>query len=77
LIADRVADAIIVGQELRDEFVQARLENIFHSSIFELAGHAARKPLCLTLPPVKLRKIVEIAVDILVAARKGARHLPV
>src|SRR5690242_16001262 len=75
LLRDGIAEAIVLADEILDEFVQAALENLVDAGVGKFRQHRAREALGISLAAVELREIVEIAAEIFVAACKRSRHL--
>src|SRR3954452_20402754 len=74
LLADDFDEPAVVADELLDEFMHAVLEDIVHVAVLEPVADAAGVALGGALAAIGDADLVEIAREIVVAARKRARQ---
>src|SRR5262249_48802086 len=75
LLADGGAQAIVIGDEFADEFVQSLLEDFLHPAVLEAGTDSARLALGRPLAAVGAGDGIKKAHKIFVAAGERARHL--
>src|SRR4051812_31480119 len=74
LLADDLAEAVVVADELFDEFMQATLEDVVHVAVLEAVADAAGMALRRPLPAIGDADLVEVADEVLIAASQRARQ---
>src|SRR5271165_3034745 len=75
LLADSGTQAIVVRDELADEFVQPGLENFLHSAVLNTGAHGASLTLGWPLTTIGACYMIEIEHEVLITACKRARQL--
>src|SRR5262250_675567 len=77
LIGNRGPEPVVVGDESADEFVQPALEDLVDAAVLEPRADRTGLALCRALAAVSVGDVVEIADEVLIAARERTRHLVV
>src|SRR3974377_2340550 len=75
LLADGDTQAVVVRDELADEFMQPGLKDFLHPAVLNTGAHGAGLALGRSLPAICARDMIEIEHEILVAACERARQL--
>src|SRR6266496_2463611 len=75
LLADCLAQAVVVVDELADEFVHSLLKNFLHAAVLESRPYCARLALGRSLAAIGARDVIQVDHEVLVATRQRTRHL--
>src|SRR6266508_6762758 len=74
LLADCHAQAVVVVDELADEFVHSLLKNFLHAAVLESRPYCTRLALGGALAPIGARDVIQVDHEIFIAARERTRH---